>query len=222
MSMILNTENKGYEEQSHRAYPENWNGEGWLPVPIELEAKVRENAPYCDLVIEDGALVNVTPTEKPPEADPIVQAKSEKCAELSNLCESAINAGTSVKLPDGTEKDFSYSTADQANVSEMFLACMMGAESYPYHANGEGCMSYTAAEIISIYGTLSMYKTIQITYQNQLKQYVNSLETVDDVNAVQYGQELSGDYLTTYNTLITESQTQMQAVLAKVTGNETA
>ena len=222
MSMIINKENKGYEEQSHRVYPENWNGEDWLPVPIELEAKVRENAPYCDLVIEDGALVNVTPTEKPPEADPIVQAKSEKCAELSNLCESAINAGTSVRLPDGTEKDFSYSTVDQANVSEMFLACMMGAESYPYHANGEGCMTYTAAEIISIYGTLSMYKTIQITYQNQLKQYVNSLETVDDVNAVQYGQELSGDYLTTYNTLITEAQTQMQAVLAKVTGNETA
>lgn len=221
MSMILNTENKGYEEQSHRAYPENWNGEGWLPVPIELEAKVRANSPYCELVIEDGVLTDITPTERP-EADPIVQAKSEKCAELSNLCESSINAGTSVKLPDGTEKDFSYSTVDQANVSEMFLACMMGAESYPYHANGEGCMTYTAAEIISIYGTLSMYKTIQITYQNQLKQYVNSLETVDDVNAVQYGQELSGDYLTTYNTLITEAQTQMQAVLAKVTGNETA
>ena len=222
MSMIINVQSKGYEYQSHREYPENWNGEGWLPVPPDLEAKVMKSAPYCELVIEDGALVNVTPTEKPPEADPIVQAKSEKCAELSNLCESAINAGTFVKLPDGTEKDFSYSTADQANVSEMFLACMMGAESYPYHANGEGCMTYTAAEIISIYGTLSMYKTSQITYQNQLKQYVNSLGTVDDVNAVQYGQELSGDYLTTYNTLMTEAQTQMQAVLAKVAGNETA
>lgn len=186
---------------------------------------------FVYLTIEDGVITKVEGNVEAweawkatllPEADPLVQAKSEKCAELSNLCESAINAGTSVKLPDGTEKDFSYSTADQANISEMFLACMMGVESYPYHANGEGCMSYTVAEITSIYGTLSMYKTIQITYQNQLKQYVNSLETVDDVNAVQYGQELSGDYLTTYNTLITEAQTQMQAVLAKVTGNETA
>lgn len=222
---------------------EHANGEGnhGNPITNKYPGSVILNdnllQPYLDangfvnITVEDGVVTSVEKNVEAweawkatllPEADPLVQAKSEKCAELSNLCESAINAGTSVKLPDGKEKDFSYSTADQANVSEMFLACMMGAESYPYHANGEGCMTYTAAEIISIYGTLSMYKTIQITYQNQLKQYVNSLETVDDVNAVQYGQELSGDYLTTYNTLITEAQTQMQAVLAKVTGNETA
>lgn len=202
-----------------------------IEMPDEFLGAYLDADGFINITVEDGIVTNVEKNAEaweawkatlPPETDPIVQAKSEKCAELSNLCESAINAGTSVKLPDGKEKDFSYSTADQANVSEMFLACMMGAESYPYHANGEGCMTYTAAEIISIYGTLSMYKTIQITYQNQLKQYVNSLETVDDVNAVQYGQELSGDYLTTYNTLITEAQTQMQAVLAKVTGNETA
>ena len=202
-----------------------------IGLPEELLEDYLNANGFVNATVEDDVVTSVEKnidaweawkSTLPPEADPIVQAKSEKCAELSNLCESAINAGTSVKLPDGTEKDFSYSTADQANVSEMFLACMMGAESYPYHANGEGCMTYTAAEIISIYGTLSMYKTIQITYQNQLKQYVNSLETVDDVNAVQYGQELSGDYLTIYNTLITEAQTQMKAVLAKVTGNETA
>lgn len=205
--------------------------ENCLSLPDDMLQPYLDANGFVNITVEDGVVTSVEKNVEaweawkatlPPETDPIVQAKSEKCAELSNLCESAINAGTSVKLPDGKEKDFSYSTVDQANVSEMFLACMMGAESYPYHANGEGCMTYTAAEIISIYGTLSMYKTIQITYQNQLKQYVNSLETVDDVNAVQYGQELSGDYLTTYNTLITEAQTQMQAVLAKVTGNETA
>lgn len=202
-----------------------------IGLPEELLENYLNANGFVNVTVEDGAATSVEKNVEaweawratlPPETDPLVQAKSKKCAELSNLCESAINAGTFVKLPDGTEKDFSYSTADQANVSEMFLACMMGAESYPYHANGEGCMTYTAAEIVSIYGTLSMYKTSQITYQNQLKQYVNSLGTVDDVNAVQYGQELSGDYLTTYNTLMTEAQTQMQAVLAKVAGNETA
>lgn len=223
--------NKTPMENGNYGNPMDQPFEVSLQLPDELLPIYLEANGFVILELDDDLITNVQKNEEaweawkatlPPEADPIVQAKSEKCAELSNLCESSINAGTSVKLPDGTEKDFSYSTVDQANVSEMFLACMMGAESYPYHANGEGCMTYTAAEIISIYGTLSLYKTIQITYQNQLKQYVNSLETVDDVNAVQYGQELSGDYLTTYNTLITEAQTQMQAVLAKVTGNETA
>ena len=59
MSMIINTSNKGFEAQSHRIYPENWNGEGWIAVPPELENKVQENAPYCELVIDDGVLVQI-------------------------------------------------------------------------------------------------------------------------------------------------------------------
>ena len=69
MSMIINTQTKGYQMQSTRNYPENWEGEGWLPVPPELEEKVRENYPYYELVIEDGALVDVTPTERPEEPE---------------------------------------------------------------------------------------------------------------------------------------------------------
>ena len=69
MSMIINTQTKGYQMQSTRNYPENWEGEGWLPVPPELEGKVRENYPYYELVIEDGALVDVTPTERPEEPE---------------------------------------------------------------------------------------------------------------------------------------------------------
>lgn len=69
MSMIINTQTKGYQMQSTRTYPENWEGEGWLPVPPELEEKVRENYPYYELVIQDGALVDVTPTERPEEPE---------------------------------------------------------------------------------------------------------------------------------------------------------
>lgn len=69
MSMIINTQTKGYQMQSTRTYPENWEGEGWLPVPPELEGKVRENYPYYELVIQDGALVDVTPTERPEEPE---------------------------------------------------------------------------------------------------------------------------------------------------------
>ena len=94
----------------------------------------------------------------------------------------------------------------------------MGAASYPYHANDESCKSYTAAQIMAIYGTLSMYKTGQLTYHNQLKQYIKALESAEDVLAVVYGQPLTGDYLTAYNTLMQEAQAQMQAVISKVGG----
>lgn len=144
--------------------------------------------------------------------------RAAKIAEMSAACNAAINAGTTVQMPDGTQEAFTYSTADQANVSEMFMACLMGAESYPYHANDEPCQSYTAAEIMAIYGTLSMYKTGQLTYHNQLKQYIGTLETVQEVQAVTYGQELTGEYLVAYGTLMQEAQAQMQAVISKVGG----
>ena len=152
------------------------------------------------------------------EVTTLEQVMAVKLAELSEVCGAAINAGATVTLPDGTEEQFTYSTADQANISEMFTACLMGAESYPYHANDEACKTYTAAQIMAIYGTLSMYKTGQLTYHNQLKQYVKTLDDMEDVLAVVYGQPLTGDYLTAYNTLMQEAQAQMQAVISKVGG----
>lgn len=169
--------------------------------------------------LADGA--PVLRSEEEIEADrmpDLETVRAAKIAEMSAACNAAINAGTTVQMPDGTQEAFTYSTADQANVSEMFMACLMGAESYPYHANDEACKSYTAAEIMSIYGTLSMYKTGQLTYHNQLTQYINALETAQEVQAVTYGQELTGEYLVAYGTLMQEAQAQMQAVISKVGG----
>lgn len=167
----------------------------------------------------DGAPVLRSDEEIEADRQPnIADLRAAKTAEMSAACNAAINAGTTVQMPDGTQEAFTYSTADQANVSEMFMACLMGAESYPYHANDEPCQSYTAAEIMAIYGTLSMYKTGQLTYHNQLKQYIGTLETVQEVQAVTYGQELTGEYLVAYGTLMQEAQAQMQAVISKVGG----
>lgn len=144
-------------------------------------------------------------------------AVSDKLSELSSACNAAITAGADVRLSDGSTARFSYSLEDQSNVSEMFNAVLMGATSYPYHANGENCRMYSAADIISIYLALSSLKTGQTTYYNQLRQYVQTLATVPKINAVKYGDALAGEYLETYNALLTQAQTEMQKILAKVT-----
>ena len=72
------------------------------------------------------------------------------------------------------------------------------------------------------YSTLSMYKTSQLTYHNQLKQYVMTLDDPAAVKAVTYGQQLTGTYLEQYNTLMAETQEQMQAVLSKLGGGSDA
>lgn len=146
------------------------------------------------------------------------QAKTYKLLELSEACNAAIENGAEVELSDGAKESFTYTLADQANVSEMFTAVMSGATEYPYHQNGGDCKMYSAQDIIKIYSTLSGMKTGQITYQNQLKQYVKTMTNVDDVYEVSYGQELTGEYLEKYNTLIAQAQEQMQTVLSKMMG----
>lgn len=173
---------------------------------------------------ETGVLIEDEPPTSPPPVpgSSLERVQEYKLIEAAKLCETAINAGTEVQLPSGDKESFTYSVADQANVSEMFTACLAGASGYLYHPNGGECRMYTAPEIIAIYSTLSMYKTGQITYQNQLKQYIMSLETPEEAIAVVYGQPLDGVYLENYNSLMEKAKEQMDAVLSKIIGTVSA
>ena len=179
---------------------------------------------YVNLIVSEDnpdEIVDVTWNEEAYQAavallpDPIIEVREAKLSQLATACNSMIDAGTEVTMPDGTRESFTYSLADQANVSEMFTAVMAGATGYAYHENDGNCKMYTAQDIIVIYSTLSGYKTAQLTYHNQLKQYVKSLDDEDTIRAVTYGQELTGEYLATYNQLLAEAKAQMEAVLAK-------
>ncbi len=44
--------------------------DGYIEVPSHLEAAVWATCGWCDLHIEEGRLVGVTPTERPPEPEP--------------------------------------------------------------------------------------------------------------------------------------------------------
>lgn len=146
---------------------------------------------------------------------------NEKLSSLSNSCNEQITNGAEITLSDKSVKTFSYSIEDQANVSEMFNAIIMGATSYPYHANGEGCKMYSAEDVVIIYSTLTTLKTSQVTYYNQLREYTKTLEFVPDIQAVIYGQELTGTYLETYNELIQNAAIEMQKVLSKISSATT-
>ena len=67
----LETGQHPIQSQSHRA--SCWL-EGWIEVPAHLDAAVWETLGWCDLQIENGKLVGITPTKRPepvPESAPI-------------------------------------------------------------------------------------------------------------------------------------------------------
>ena len=151
----------------------------------------------------------------------VEEAKPAKIAEIKQVCESYIYAGTDVTYSDGTTEHFTYTLADQSNISEMFTAVMAGATEYPYHADGEICKIYTKEQIVTIYGTLSLFKTEATTYHNSLKAQINAMTDADAISAIKFKEtELIGEYLTNYNEMMASAQTQLNAILAKIPTNE--
>ena len=75
------------ESQSHRKSV--WM-DGYIEIPSRLVEEVTATGGYCDLIIEDGVLVGVTPTEKPvvPEPEPtqldIIEAQVTYTAMMTN------------------------------------------------------------------------------------------------------------------------------------------
>ena len=63
----LETGQHPIQSQSHRRAC--WV-EGYIEVPVHLEAAVWATYGWCDLQIEEGVLVGITPTERPPEPEP--------------------------------------------------------------------------------------------------------------------------------------------------------
>lgn len=175
---------------------------------------------------ESGNGYSITPDTgkweawKAEQPDPVETVRKAKIEELSVACNTTINAGTQVQLSDGSTESFTYGLVDQSNVSEMFNAVLLGATEYPYHANDDDCRMYSAQDIVTIYATLSAFKTGQTTYHNQLKRYTKALTAQEEIQAVTYGQELTGEYLESYNTLMAQAKAQLDNVLAKVRSNE--
>lgn len=193
---------------------------GLLLLTPEQEQLYLEHNGFVKVISTDPVVIEAD-TEaweawKAEQPDPIKAVKEAKLKELSNACNDAINAGTKVQLNEETIESFTYGLVDQSNISEMFNAVLLGVTEYPYHANDDNCRMYSAQDIMIIYATLSTYKTGQTTYHNQLKQYVKTLTTQEEIEAVVYGQELTGEYLEKYNELMAQAKVQLDNIIAKV------
>lgn len=68
-------EDGGHGLQSQSGRTSCWL-DGWIEVPAHLEAAVWDSLGWCDLQIEGGKLVGITPTERP-EPEPFVQMPTE-------------------------------------------------------------------------------------------------------------------------------------------------
>ena len=58
-----------------------------------------------------------------------------------------------------------------------------------------------------------MNKLHHTTYFNQMKQYIESLDNTESINSITYGDQLSNEFLTTYDHAMTQARESMKTLL---------
>ncbi len=147
---------------------------------------------------------NVLPDIPVIETTPAI-AREMKISDFSNSCNNAITNGVTVDI-DGIPEHFSYTLEDQNNLDTALDMAQLTGLSVPYHADNASCKLFTPDQIKKIYVASKTNLTHHQTYFNQMKCYINSLQTVDEIEAVVYGSPLTGEYLENYNLIMEQAK----------------
>ncbi len=122
----------------------------------------------------------------------LIALKRLKITALSKDCNATIENGFDLEIQ-GETQHFSLTMQDQLNLMNLSTLAQT-QELIPYHADGETCVFYTSEEINEIVNAANEFKIYHTTYYNALKTYVNSLETMEEVTAIEYGVKIPDKY----------------------------
>lgn len=140
------------------------------------------------------------------------QVKINKIQSLSEECNRLIINGIDVES-NGEMEHFSYTNEDQLNLKEIYDLAKETQSAMYYHSDGNSCRLYTIKEIAFIYAAQTVNKMHHITYFNQLKAYVQTIEVIEEVNMINYGDELTGEYLEIYTNVMEQVSANIQKIL---------
>ena len=166
------------------------------------EISQQEYEAIIEAIRDDPEIINdLVPVSDGDDLTPIIDSpididylKHFMVVKMSSICNKTIEAGFDLELH-GETHHFSLTTQDQLNL--MSLGAMAQTQTLiPYHADGESCVFYTDKEINQIVETANALKIYHTTYYNALKEYINNLETSEEVMAVTYGMEIPNEYKT--------------------------
>lgn len=149
-----------------------------------------------EIIIEDKNeyIPPILIDNNPIEEASIEFIRSSKINETSYQCNKIIENGFDLELR-GATHHFSLTTQDQLNLMSLGTMAQTSNE-IPYHADGEEVIFYTSEEINQIITAANAFKTYQTTYYNSLKAYINSLETIEEISAIEYGIEIPEKFKT--------------------------
>lgn len=141
------------------------------------------------------------PTPEPePEPEPyeptLEDSQEAKVAEMNMAQQGIIATGVDVVLTDGTTEHFTLEDHDQTSLVGLQSQVAAGEENIPWHTSNEAehCKFYSNADMGRITTTAMAYVTWHVTYFRDLRIYIRSLESKEDVEKVTYGMNIPEAY----------------------------
>ena len=154
-----------------------------------------ENDEPAEVIIDEP--ISLVPDEPFVDEDAemnLEYIREMKLKEMSATCQNVITGGFDATLSDGNTYHFSLTVQDQLNMLGLSVLVESGAQYIPYHADGELCREYPVEDFLIMTAAANAHKTFQVTYHNSLKNYINSLDSIEDISNVYYGIDIPDEY----------------------------
>lgn len=135
------------------------------------------------------------PEEKPYEPS-LEELREAKVTEMNAAQQQAIQEGISITLTDGTVEHFTLTDHDQTSLMGLQSRVVAGEKNIPWHTSDESehCKFYSNADMQLITGMAMSYVTWHVTYFRDLRIYIRSLQSKEEIENVTYGTELPEEY----------------------------
>lgn len=156
---------------------------------------------YSELISERQEmrdLINNLEAAETEDIDELAQCKSRKITEMCSVCQTTITSGI-----DYNNEHYRLNTTDQINLTSLGALAQQG-KPVPYHADGQVCRIYSPEEMVGLVQAATQFITYHTTYFNLLKHTISDINDIDEVKRVEYGMELSSEYQTILNTILTQ------------------
>ena len=160
----------------------------------------------------DGSVYQAPETPEGPGEPPepyiptLEELQAGKRREVAAECERLIYAGINVTLADGSVEHYALTIEDQLNLFGKQIQVSAGQAQIEYHADGQPCRYYTAADMQTIIQAAMWHVSYHTTYCNALNMWIAGCQTAEEVQEIFYGADVPEEYqsevLKTYLTQI--------------------
>ena len=132
----------------------------------------------------------------PPLPPTLEEVKESKIVETNDEQQLTIQHGVDITLSDGTVEHFTLTDHDQLSLMGLQTRVLAGDAQIPWHIGDQEkhCKYYSNKDMQLITTAAMQFVMFHVTYYRDLRIYIRSLQSIDEVNAVTYGMDIPEEF----------------------------